>query len=104
MGRRLKLGQEELERIARLASLAIDPEALPALTGQIARIIEYVSQLEAARLPDIDPKDLWLSSGPRQRLRPDVPQRSELHRALPGIAPAMKEGFFTVPRLPAMED
>lgn len=104
MGRDLKLRQEELERIAQLASLAIDQAALPALTAQIARIIEYVSQLEAAQLPAINPKDLWLSLGPRHPLRPDVARRSTLHRDLPGRAPAMREGFFTVPRLPAMED
>ena len=100
----MKLGREEVERLARLASLAVDEESLPVLTEQISRIIEYVSQLEAAQLPAVGPEGFWLSLAPRQPLRPDTVRPADLRRGLETIAPAMREGFFTVPRLPAMED
>ncbi|GIW51023.1 MAG: glutamyl-tRNA(Gln) amidotransferase subunit C [Gemmatimonadales bacterium] len=99
-----KIGREEVERIARLAALAVDEQSLPLLTQQIARIIEYVSQIEAADLPPAKPEDFWLSAAPRQPLRADEVRPADLERNLESIAPAMRDGFFLVPRLPAMED
>jgi aspartyl-tRNA(Asn)/glutamyl-tRNA(Gln) amidotransferase subunit C len=96
--------REEVERIARLAALAVDEESLPLLAEQITRIIEYISQVEAAHLPPATLADFWLSAAPRQPLRPDTVHPADLARDLATIAPAMREGFFVVPRLPAMED
>ncbi len=98
------IDRKEVERIARLAALAVDQDSLPLLTQQIARIIEYVSQIEAAELPPSGPGDFWLSSAPRQPLRPDHVRPADLERGIETIAPAMREGLFVVPRLPAMED
>jgi aspartyl-tRNA(Asn)/glutamyl-tRNA(Gln) amidotransferase subunit C len=99
-----KIDRQAVERIAQLAALAVDQDSLPRLTEEIARIIEYVSQIEAAELPPCQPADFWLSTAPRQPLRPDTPSPARVDRGLETIAPAMKDGFFVVPRLRAMED
>ena len=86
----------EVERIARLAGLALDPESLPALAGQIRQILDYVSQLEgvehSARADQEYP-------GPRQSLRDDEPRRTPLAVPLDQLAPAFREGLFLVPRV-----
>lgn len=99
-----QITRQEVEHIARLAALAVDEDSLPLLTEQIGRIIEYVSQIETAELPPSGPDDFWLSAAPRQSLRPDEVRPGDLERGIETIAPAMREGLFVVPRLPAMED
>lgn len=101
----MTLSRKDVERIAQLAALQVDEAALPKLTEQIARIIEYVSQLEAA-VPRSEgsAESVWLGRDPPQPLRPDQVHPADLARDLKSFAPAVKEGFFVVPRLAAMED
>ncbi len=98
----MTLSRRDVERIAQLAALHVDEEALPQLTSQIARIIEYVSQLEAVG-PGSD-QAVWLGKEPPQSLRRDEVRPPDLRRDLKSFAPALREGLFVVPRLAAMED
>jgi len=43
----MSVSRQEVERIARLAELHVDEAALPALTEQLSRILDYVSQIAA---------------------------------------------------------
>lgn len=98
----MTLSRQDVERIAQLAALHLDEAQLPQLAGQIARIIEYVSQLEAV---DTGPDAAtWLAKSPPQRLRADQVVPPDLARDLESFAPAFREGLFVVPRLSAMED
>jgi aspartyl-tRNA(Asn)/glutamyl-tRNA(Gln) amidotransferase subunit C len=90
----VSVSRGDVERIAQLAALEVDDESLPALTQQIGRILEYVSQLEAvqggAEMPAI-------SHAPG--LRDDVVQRPDLAVPPGPLAPAFKDGLYLVPRL-----
>lgn len=90
----MSVSRADVERIAALAALDVDEASLPALTRQIAGILEYVSQLEkvqgGAEMPG-------LSHPPA--LRADVVQPADLAVPPGSIAPAFKDGLFLVPRL-----
>jgi aspartyl-tRNA(Asn)/glutamyl-tRNA(Gln) amidotransferase subunit C len=98
----MSLTRADVERIARLAQLQVDEEQLPQLTAQIARILEYVSQLEAVETEA--EAATWPAETRPQPLRPDVVQPADLVGTLASFAPALQEGFFVVPRLSGMED
>jgi len=98
----MTLSRKDVERIAELAALHVDEQQLPQLTQQIARIIEYVSQLDAAEVGS--DAATWLAKSTPQPLRPDVVRPADLARDLKSFAPAFREGVFVVPRLTAMED
>ena len=94
--------REEVEHVARLAAVAIDDESLTELTGQISRILEYVSQLETVE--DNSGLEQEGYPGPHQPLREDRAQRSKLALPLEDLAPAFRDGLFLVPRLGAVGD
>ena len=98
----MTLSRKDVERIAELAALHVDEQQLPQLTQQIARIIDYVSQLDAADVGS--DAATWLATSPPQPLRPDEVRPPDLARDLKSFAPAFREGVFVVPRLTAMED
>ncbi len=102
----MSVTREEVERIARLASLAVNDEALPQLTEQIASILRYIALLEEV----VDPDDASSEQGtefrpgpPTSPLRSDELESVPLVRPLEDFAPALQDGFFVVPKLEAME-
>jgi aspartyl-tRNA(Asn)/glutamyl-tRNA(Gln) amidotransferase subunit C len=98
----MTLSRQDVERIAELAALHVDEQQLPQLTQQIASILEYVSQLDAADVGS--DAATWLAKSPPQPLRPDEVRPADLVSDLRSFAPALREGVFVVPRLAAMED
>ena len=93
----MSVSREEVERIARLAELHVDESALPALTDQMSRILEYVSQIAAvAGTETVQP----FTPGPvALRYRADDVRPVPLSLTPSQIAPAFRDGFFLVPRL-----
>ena len=93
---------EEVERIAGLAALALDPAELPELTAQMDRIVGFVARLaEAGSLEEPrDAPDAPVDSP----LREDVVLPADLARSPAELAPEFAEGFFVVPRPGAMEE
>jgi aspartyl-tRNA(Asn)/glutamyl-tRNA(Gln) amidotransferase subunit C len=100
LGERVSVSREEVERVARLAALALEHESLPELTRQIGRILEYVSQLEGVQ--DTGQERALEYAGPRQPLRDDIPKSTPLAVPLEEIAPLFRDGLFLVPRLGAV--
>ena len=98
----MSISRKDVERIAELAALHVDEQQLPQLTQQIASIIDYVSQLDAADVGE--DAATWLAKAAPQPLRADEVRPADLVRDLKTFAPAFKEGVFVVPRLTAMED
>lgn len=93
--------RSEVERIARLAELHVDDAALPALTAQMSRILDYVSQIAAvAGTESVQP----FTPGPvALRYRSDEVRPVSLARTPAQLAPAFRDGFFLVPRLGAFD-
>lgn len=98
----MSVPREEVERIAGLAALALDPAELPGLTAQLDRIVGFVARLaEAESLQDLPDAPDTPADRP---LREDVVLPADLARSPAELAPEFVDGFFVVPRLGAMEE
>ncbi|NOT09064.1 MAG: Asp-tRNA(Asn)/Glu-tRNA(Gln) amidotransferase subunit GatC [Gemmatimonadales bacterium] len=91
----------EVERVAKLAELAVDPKDLPALTAQMNAIVDFVAQL--TELGDLGGATPYIAGPERTPLREDVVRPARMARRPAEIAPDFEEGFFVVPKLGAME-
>ncbi len=98
----MSVSREEVLRIAQLAELDVDEDALPALTEQMSRILDYVAQL--AQVPAGDSAHPFLAGPDALRPRPDEVRPWPLAFGPKELAPAFKDGFFVVPRLGAFDD
>ena len=86
--------REQIRRIAELAELAVDDQAMAELEVQLNRILGYVEQLGEL------PHDGGTGDDARAvRLRRDEIAADPLAQLPPQWAVAMKGGLFTVPRL-----
>lgn len=97
------LGPGEVERIAALARLRIEPAEVPALALHFARMLRFVDHLAEADDPAIPPWQLdpvraesLREDRPRAAGEPGAPIPSELWR---GNAPESDGPWFTVPRV-----
>jgi aspartyl-tRNA(Asn)/glutamyl-tRNA(Gln) amidotransferase subunit C len=100
----MSVSREDIERVARLAALAVDEDTLPQLTRQISDILAYVSQLERADTSSGMTSSVWLGADQPQNPRADEVRPADLHRAIKDFAPAFRDDLFLVPKLAAMED
>ncbi len=97
----MTISRDDLRRIARLAELDVTPEEVDRLAAQVDEIVGYVGQLADLT----DRADTGFLPGPdRAALRPDRVDPTPLDRSPADFAPEFQDGFFLVPRLPAMED
>lgn len=98
----MSVSREEVERIAGLSALALDPAELPELTAQMDRIVGFVARLaEAGSLEELrDAPDAAVDSP----LREDVVLPADLARRPAELAPEFVDDFFVVPRLGVMEE
>ena len=97
----MSVSRQEVERIARLAELHVDEAALPALTEQMSRILEYVSQIAA--VPGTEAVQPFTPGPVALRFRVDEVRAVPLALTPAQIAPAFRDGFFLVPRLGAFD-
>ncbi len=108
----MSVSKKEVERIAALARLDVLDEDEPAeegrlsatrLTEELNRILEHVATLEEADISEIEePIRLPLEAVP---FRDPGLQPDNLQEGAPADqAPQWREGFFVVPRLPALVD
>jgi aspartyl-tRNA(Asn)/glutamyl-tRNA(Gln) amidotransferase subunit C len=93
---------DEVRRIAELARLAIPDAQLPELAAQLNGILEHVDALSRVPTAGVDPATGVGAAG--MPLRADAGPPYPLERARDEIAPAMRDGFFLVPRLATHED
>ena len=98
----MKIGRDEVLHIARLAEIAVDESELGPLVEQLARIVDYVGQLESAPADgDLQP----FVPGPQEvAWRVDEVRPQPLAFPPAQLAPVWRNGFFVVPRLAAMEE
>jgi len=97
----MSVSREEALRIAQLAELDVDDEALPELAEQMSRIIDYVAQLSA--VPANGTVKAFVPGPDAIRFRADEVNPAPLAFGPAEFAPAFKEGFFVVPKLDQFE-
>ncbi len=98
------VSRDEIERIARLAALDVDSEALSVLTEQIAEILDYVSQLEMVDTGVGLADSVWLGEDQPQPLRADETRSLDAAANPASFAPEFEDNLIVVPMLGAIED
>ena len=88
---------EDLRHIAELARLGLDPERTRSLVSELNTILSHMEALSNVDTAGVEPTAGVGASGTPLRADAGAPPR--LVRAPQAFAPAMREGFFVVPRL-----
>lgn len=84
-------------RVAKLARIKVEPDALPALAEEFNTILGFIEQLNEVDVEGVEP----MTSVTPQRLkrRADVVNDGNQAEAVLKNAPDQREGFFAVPKV-----
>ena len=84
-------------RVAKLARIRVEPDALPALAQEFNTILGLIEQLEEVDVEGVEP----MTSVTPQRLkrREDVVTDGDQQDKVLANAPDAREGFFAVPKV-----
>ena len=93
----MSISHSEVERVARLARLRIDPADLDDRARDLGRILELFDRLAAVDTRDVEPLSHPLDA--TQRLRPDTVTEEVDRAALQRGAPEVEDGMYVVPRV-----
>jgi aspartyl-tRNA(Asn)/glutamyl-tRNA(Gln) amidotransferase subunit C len=97
----MSVSRDEVLRIAQLAELDVEDDALPELAEHMSRIIDYVAQL--GTVPANGGVKAFVPGPDAIRFRADEVNPTPLAVGPDEFAPAFKEGFFVVPKLGQFE-
>ena len=93
----MSISHSEVERVARLARLRIDPADLDDRARDLGRILELFDRLAAVDTRDVEPLSHPLDA--IQRLRPDAVTETVDRATLQQGAPEVEDGMYMVPRV-----
>jgi aspartyl-tRNA(Asn)/glutamyl-tRNA(Gln) amidotransferase subunit C len=92
---------EDVRHVAELAHLGLDPERARSLVTELNSILGHMEALSKVDTAGVEPTSGVGASG--TPLRADAGRPPPLARAPEAFAPAMRDGFFVVPRLSTHE-
>lgn len=87
----------ELEQLAKLARLQVDPAVAEGLEQDFAAIFRMINQMQAVDTQAVEPLAHPLDLP--QRLREDEPEELARRGNLQESAPEVKDGFYLVPKV-----
>jgi aspartyl-tRNA(Asn)/glutamyl-tRNA(Gln) amidotransferase subunit C len=93
----MSINNDDVEKIAHLARLDIDPGQLETYTKNLSGILKLVEQMN-----EVDTDDIAAMAHPRDsrlRLRDDVVSESNEREKFIKLAPASENGLFLVPKV-----
>ena len=93
----MSIDERTAARVAKLARIKVEPEALPVLAAEFNTILGFIEQLEEVDVAGVEP----MTSVTPQRLkrRDDVVTDGDQQGAVLTNAPDAREGFFAVPKV-----
>jgi aspartyl-tRNA(Asn)/glutamyl-tRNA(Gln) amidotransferase subunit C len=94
----MSLQTKEVANIAHLARLAITEQEMPVYANSLSKIINFVEQLNAADVADVEPMAHPLA-GQVQRLRGDETTEVDAHEKYQRNAPRVEAGLYLVPKV-----
>jgi aspartyl-tRNA(Asn)/glutamyl-tRNA(Gln) amidotransferase subunit C len=94
----MALTRAQIESIAHLARLELEPAEIPAYQETLSRIIDFVSELDRADTAGAAPMAHPLP-GLRQRLRSDAVTEQDRHELYQESAPQVAAGLYLVPKV-----
>ena len=93
----MSLDKKDVEKIAHLARLAIDKQAIPSYAKDLTNIFNLVEQLSVVDTTDITPMAHPLDAN--QRLRVDKVTEANQRELFQEIAPKTEAGIYLVPQV-----
>jgi aspartyl-tRNA(Asn)/glutamyl-tRNA(Gln) amidotransferase subunit C len=91
------LRPEDIERLCRLARLAITPAEVADVSSKLTSIVAMVDQLKACDTVGVTPMAHPLERP--QRLRPDVVTETDRHELYQRNAPLVERDLYLVPKV-----
>ena len=99
----MSLTPDQLQRIALLARIAVDPQEARAVTDRLNQVLGLIDQLQAVDTRGIEPMAHALDAqlNIRQRLRPDAVTEADQRDEYQAVAPAatVEQGLYLVPKV-----
>lgn len=93
----MSLGPDDVEKIAHLARLAIEPADVPGYASELSRILELVEQMNAVDTEHVAPMAHPLDE--TQRMRPDAVTEPDCREEFQAVAPQVEAGLYLVPKV-----
>jgi aspartyl-tRNA(Asn)/glutamyl-tRNA(Gln) amidotransferase subunit C len=89
----MKIDRDEVARIAALAALELDEEALERMTADLTSILDYVDKLASVA----EASEAAHAGADPPPLRPDIVHPPQEHELIARNAPSFADGSFVVP-------
>ena len=93
----MALDSADVEKIAYLARLGIDPADVPEYTRNLSDILAFVEQLNAVDTSGVEPLAHPLDA--TQRLRSDLVSEADERDEFQRVAPLIEDGLYLVPKV-----
>ncbi|WP_187431542.1 Glutamyl-tRNA(Gln) amidotransferase subunit C [Roseobacter fucihabitans] len=93
----MSIDETTAARVAKLARIRVEPDALPALAGEFNTILGFIEQLNEVDIEGVEP----MTSVTPQLLkrRADAVNDGDQQAKVLSNAPDAREGFFAVPKV-----
>ena len=97
----MSLSPDQIERIARLARIAVSASEAEAVREQLNRVLGLIDEMQSVDTRGIEPMshalEALLPMG--QRLRPDEVAEQDRRAEFQSVAPAVERGLYLVPKV-----
>lgn len=93
----MSIDVETAARVAKLARIKVEPEALPALAQEFSAILGFIEQLNEVDVEGVEP--MTSVTPMRLKRRVDVVNDGNQQEKVLANAPDAREGFFAVPKV-----
>jgi aspartyl-tRNA(Asn)/glutamyl-tRNA(Gln) amidotransferase subunit C len=93
----MSLSLADVEKVARLARLALNDEELKAAQSQLNNIFGLIAEMQAVDTKGIAP--MSHAQDVAQRLREDIVTETDQRKAFQAIAPQVEMGLYLVPQV-----
>ncbi len=93
----MSLSDDQIQRLARLARIALQPGESREVGERLGRILTLVDEMQAVDTAGIEPMSHALELV--QRLRPDEITERDRRELYQSVAPAVAEGMYLVPKV-----
>ena len=93
----MSITQDEARKVAHLARIKVEDQALPALAAELNNILHFMEQLNEVDVEGVEP--MTGVTPMRLKRREDVVTTGEMADKILANAPDAREGFFAVPKV-----
>ena len=93
----MSLCNDDVNKIAHLARLAIDPQDVDQYTQNLSSILDLIAQMNTLNTDQVNPMAHPLDQV--QRLRPDLITEVDQRELFQAIAPQIEAGLYLVPKV-----